>query len=537
MVSRALMFSTARRRNGFAGIHDLWSGTRVVHRAKEGRRPALEPTPELAIGAAASPRRLGPFDVIGTVGRTETGTLLLGFDASLRRRVWLHELPLGAPKVSPLIRDLDRPGRVRWLGERRTSTERWDAYEALGGMPLVTLLGRPQPWHAVRLWLADLAREIDAALNDGSLGQLSLDRVWITREGRAKLLDFRAPGAPDISTRTVLLSQQSAQSFLSDVATSALTGRLRGPTESGRRPQHALPVSASTLLNALDRGRLGKWSEVVDRTTALVKGTDRVDRRRRAATIALCAAMPLTMVLFGVGMASLTRGTPGGRSDEIVDLSIILSTLTMGYDKDFKGPAAETYIAGRYGSILTDPQLWADPVAVVPLIPHRQLIERIVAAHPRVSPEEMAAARAELGGYPERIASVRRSSQSTSSWSVALVTGPFMFLIEALGGVASAWLFRGGLLLRAFGIEVVTKTDEPVSRMRALWRGLLAWGPVIIAPVLFVPNPISLYVGFAQVVVAGMCAVTMFVVGAVWAVVHPERGLQDRIAGTYLVPR
>ena len=25
--------------------------------------------------------------------------------------------------------------------------------------------------------------------------------------------------------------------------------------------------------------------------------------------------------------------------------------------------------------------------------------------------------------------------------------------------------------------------------------------------------------------------------GALWAVLHPERGLQDRIAGTWLVPR
>ena len=29
----------------------------------------------------------------------------------------------------------------------------------------------------------------------------------------------------------------------------------------------------------------------------------------------------------------------------------------------------------------------------------------------------------------------------------------------------------------------------------------------------------------------------LFVTGTVWAVVNPARGLQDRIAGTYLVPR
>jgi hypothetical protein len=115
----------------------------------------------------------------------------------------------------------------------------------------------------------------------------------------------------------------------------------------------------------------------------------------------------------------------------------------------------------------------------------------------------------------------------------------FMFLPIALLGIGAAGLFRGGLLLRAFGIEVVTRNGETVSRLRALWRGLLAWAPLIIAPVLLVPNPIPLYIGVSrEVAIAfGVCAGALFVVGAAWAVVHPERGLQDRIAGSYLVPR
>ena len=109
------------------------------------------------------------------------------------------------------------------LGDRRTSTESWDAYEALDGRSLVTLLDRPQPWRVVRAWLADLAQEIDGALKDESLGRLSLgrlslgrlslDRVWITREGRAKLLDFRAPGALDISAKVSSVPVKSARPF------------------------------------------------------------------------------------------------------------------------------------------------------------------------------------------------------------------------------------------------------------------------------------------------------------------------------------
>ena len=114
-----------------------------------------------------------------------------------------------------------------------------------------------------------------------------------------------------------------------------------------------------------------------------------------------------------------------------------------------------------------------------------------------------------------------------------------MFLMTAVFGVGTAWLFRGGLFLRAFGIEVVTNIGVPASRLRTLWRGLLAWSPVIIALGLLALNPILLPVRDAREVtfVIGVCAAAIFVVGAMWAVMHPERGLQDRVAGTYLVPR
>ena len=550
--AQALLFSTARRSNGFAAAHDLWTGTRVVHRVKEARRPVLVAAAEPAIRAAAPPRRMGPFDVIGTLGATDAGSLLLGFDPRLRRRVWLHELPAETAKVAPLIRDLNRPGRLRWLGDRRTSTESWDAYEALDGRSLVTLLDRPQPWRVVRVWLADLAQEIDGALKDESLGRLSLDRVWITREGRAKLLDFRAPGAPDISAKVSSEPVTSAQTFLSDVATCALSGRLRDlkeRTETDRRPRHTLPVSACALLDALDRGQVGNWAEVVEGTRALMKRADRVQRGRRAATLALCAAWALSGLLTGAAQTSMRRFVMGDRFTEVQELSDALSALTANTGRAFDRAAAETYIAGRFGPTLTDAQLWTSALGFLPR--HRQLIERIVTEHPRVSPEEMAAATAVFGPFLERQASMRRSRQSMSTWLTAWSLFALVFQTMAVIGIGMAWLFRGGLVLRAFGVEVVTRIGTPASRLRTLWRGLLAWSPVIIAAVLLVPNQTLL--PFREMVVLrfpnqtllprevafviGVCAAVIFVVGAVWALVYPERGLQDRIAGTYLVPR
>ncbi|MGI8782629.1 MAG: hypothetical protein ACR2L2_03125 [Acidobacteriota bacterium] len=35
----------------------------------------------------------------------------------------------------------------------------------------------------------------------------------------------------------------------------------------------------------------------------------------------------------------------------------------------------------------------------------------------------------------------------------------------------------------------------------------------------------------------GLAVLVCFLVGAVWAVMRPERGLHDRVAGTWLVPK
>ena len=92
------------------------------------------------------------------------------------------------------MRSLGRVGRLRWLTGKRSPEENWDAFEALNGQPFLELIEHPQPWSEVRYWLHDLATEISAAEKDGTLPELALDRVWITGEGRAKLLDFPAPG-------------------------------------------------------------------------------------------------------------------------------------------------------------------------------------------------------------------------------------------------------------------------------------------------------------------------------------------------------
>ena len=191
----ALLFCTARRRNGFAAVQDLVTKTRVISRAALELRPMLSAveTPPPAVDAKPT---VGPYHVLETLETNAEGQWLLGYDLRLLRKVWIRTVPPGTPPVPAPLRNIGRVGRLRWLTGRRTPEENWDAFEGVSGKPLLaTDPGTRQPWSQVRFWLYDLAREIGAAEKDGTLPPvLTLDRVWITGDGRAKLLDFPAPG-------------------------------------------------------------------------------------------------------------------------------------------------------------------------------------------------------------------------------------------------------------------------------------------------------------------------------------------------------
>jgi hypothetical protein len=242
-----LFFVTARRRNGFASVYDLITATRVVQRVAQERRSQQTLAEDAAPQSSKSPM-VGPFHVLESLGRQDSEEILLGYDTRLLRKVWIRKQPPGTAPIPAIQRDLTRKGRLHWLAGRRSAEECWDAYEAVAGQPLVSLLHAPQPWKSVRFWLLDLAEELDAVRLDGSSPDtFGLDRVWITADGRAKLLDFPAPGKYGAVAKN---SNPSAQQFLSQVAYAGLAGRT--PSEANETvPQIPMPLFARAFLQKL----------------------------------------------------------------------------------------------------------------------------------------------------------------------------------------------------------------------------------------------------------------------------------------------
>jgi eukaryotic-like serine/threonine-protein kinase len=308
VVIIALLFSTARRRNGFAAVQDLLTGTRVVRRTAHTARPALEAVEEKPPSTDTTPS-LGPYHVLETLAKGESEEILLAFDTRLLRKVWIRKLPCGAPPVAPALRNLARVGRLRWLNGKRTADECWDAYEAVSGKPFLDLVRQRQPWSRVRFWLLDLAEEIHAGLKEQSPPEsLQLDRVWITADGRAKLLDFPAPGSDAHAATgepTVVAGASNPQPFLNQVAVAALEGRRAASAEA--KPSSVaipLPLHARELLGEMQTGIAPGL--LADRLRPLLHNLAFVSRWRRFGLILGCNIFPLIAVaafFFGIAVS------------------------------------------------------------------------------------------------------------------------------------------------------------------------------------------------------------------------------------------
>ncbi|NQT15013.1 MAG: protein kinase, partial [Planctomycetes bacterium] len=85
----ALLFSTARRRNGYAGLHDRLSNTRVVLKSVYRPRPVMPGGGEPPEETEATPT-VGPYHVLSSLDEIGASRLLLGYDTRLLRRVWIR---------------------------------------------------------------------------------------------------------------------------------------------------------------------------------------------------------------------------------------------------------------------------------------------------------------------------------------------------------------------------------------------------------------------------------------------------------------
>jgi hypothetical protein len=447
--------------------------------------------------------------------------------------------------VSAVLRNIGRVGRLRWLTGRRSPEESWDVFEAVSGKPLLALAQTAQPWSQVRFWLYDLASEISAAGKDETMpSELALDRVWITGDGRAKLLDFPAPGLPTGSAGIPAgafarlphagrdASAPSPDRFLGNVATAALGGLAYGNAPSNQAPS-PLPLHARNFLNSLPQ--LLNADAVIAALRPLLQRVAEVSRLRRAAIVAGCLSFPLFACLctvFGTSfLEQWNRKNPG-----LMDLNMLLQERAGMNSRWLKNQPRTTdrqfaiYIAHHYRSVVTNEPSWSSAFALAMIKGEsRRFAEQSVAENPAPTEKEIAEADAALKWH-------RTSAESANfikqPWFPLMVITVSLAIYVGIPALIAAVLFRGGLVVLIAGVTFVRHDGARASRLRVLWRGLVAWSPMLLLLVLF--GLLKAWLGtFNAALVAALVAFGL----AVLSVGLPQRGLPDHLAGTWPVPR
>lgn len=581
--------ATMRRANGFAGPHELLSGTRVVINGAgaDGRVSAQSFQENREPLAESQPAAFGPYHVIRDLWRDGDEALVVCFDRALRRNTWVHvfggvgppahERPGGVTEI--------RPARLRWLQSGTGGTLHWDAFEAPPGQSLcelVALRGRLF-WTEVRGVLLGLAAEIERRLPErGGTLSLSLRHVWIDPTGSPRLLDFPA-FANDAGAMSVFTyDAQSAKQFLHQVLKFGLTGKAMSVEDLDTAPPAApLPEHARIFAGRLCRSGVSPSSirEIHSELRRMAFRPPEVRRSARAAMIAAIAAVPaLALAFYAFAPVIRTMQLPLWQQEfeRVADYDALMKRLeAYGNIPDTRVNKEATckllsWIRGEAGqqpggaALLTRMRVF-----------QRERLENCRRLYPVVTQAEAMEARKTMDlckcvvqTPPEESSGIwnaieLRAAELNLPGSMVRFGRGVMLIFWAAGlvwivPVAMAFLWPPGAAPHAFGLVVQTETGKPASRLRCAARAFFAWLPfAAFFPVLlligllgFVPNAtrhwetqgvmtsILLLEGFAPVLLrVEVFLAAALIAGAIYAVARPSKGIPDLLARTWLMPR
>jgi eukaryotic-like serine/threonine-protein kinase len=555
LLSICALLATMRRSNEYAGLHEILSDTRVRSTRKEGSSLVLElraTVPQHAdLLPETQPRRFfGPYKLVERVWEAEAETLFVAYDEVLRRRIWVHAFRdvSQAPSIN-LLADT-RPGRLHWLQGSRTTDDAWDAYEAPPGASFsswVTSKGQLS-WHETSVTLSGVLAEIAARLKERDAPRnLSLDHIWVQAHGQAKILDFPAVAPQAGADNPANLADWRA--LIHQMVLFALEGNPVSLRDLGSRlPCVPFPEYARPLLTSIcQRGPASESPEtLLAALDSVSQRPARVTAGRRLGTV-LVPMAPSVLVLLLVLVAVWVVPTVPGWIRDYLQGSMyaeLLPDLVKTKDQEEarrKIEAIRKVLASTYREVKASYQgsqmLAGDKK-------YKELLESAAKDYPALTPAELMEARRLLDEDPRiKQRTDMTIPQARTITGEGTVKALRLLAYLSIPGIILAFIFRGGLLLALFGTAVQRTDGKRASRLRCLLRAVVAWSPLAVPFVVGIVGygamPSSS--GAIRLNAAGdrllECLLPLMALGSVYAVVKPERGVQDRIAGTYLVPR
>ena len=145
-----------------------------------------------------------------------------------------------------------------------------------------------------------------------------------------------------------------------------------------------------------------------------------------------------------------------------------------------------------------------------------------------------------LARSPDAAAAEQARALASNAWlgwlpMLGVVLG--LIGVSALAGLVSSLVVPGGVAFRLLDLAVLGPDGRAVTRARGISRAAIAWIPALASLALFVSLPTAGAFAVEPGWLPSLVLLALFVAGGLLALIDPRRGLQDRIAGTSLVPR
>ena len=484
-LTTLIIISTMRSRNGFAGIHELVSGTRVMavrRRSTLDVPDTVRHLPPSVDGDRQS--EYGPYSVTRTIWSDASGALLVARDELLERDLWIHEQRSESARAIEALTAV-RSGRLHWLQGNREGPTAWDAYEMPSGTDLISWVRRNGrlSWREVRVVLHGVLVELESLIesDDGS-ARWSLRHVWMDSRNDTKLLEFPARVGPEDGPTLTVYPVGEWKLFVREIVFFGLTGEIAAPAASPA-PQVPMPEHARAFIGKLSEPVTGdeSLSQLVHELIETMDQPARVTRRRRVAPI-LTTLVPGLLPVFGALTAFLMFSlAPPAFLDMILAPQYVREMerqqeLSDSIDEaEFRSEPFERVLAYSYQTIQSNPQgrsMFASiPAETV------STLESAAEKYPSVSEEEAAEARSQtqVGLFP--FASFQEGSTIIVGALLWVVLG---FLV--IGGICSlvATLALGTQpLVSLWGMTLQTTDGQKAGRIRTLFRSAAAWSPVL----------------------------------------------------------
>jgi uncharacterized RDD family membrane protein YckC len=571
LIGVGLVLCTMRARNGYRGVHEFLSGTRVVMLPWRKRRKKYRAAVQRSLlRPEGMPGRVGPYAILGALRWSDSEKILVGEDKALARKVWVQLRPPDDPGLSHVRRDVARTTRLRWLASGADAGVHWDAFLAPRGCLLTDAVaaGGRITWTEARPLLEDLTDELLAAHDDGTLPEhLAIEQIWMQPNGHLQLLDvaiadadpgsvdrLEAPGpdveSPDDDQRSLTLLTKAAVLALEPPTTKRQPGkdRIRAP----------MPLHAARFLNRLV-GTPRPYKSLTDFHDDLVASREQSTEVSRVRRLGHVLALTL-FLLAGVGCCLFPIiFSPSVRHVVSLDQQIRSAEKTLSaLDQNTPLELASQLVQPDGWSRLRGVAQWQSDVALRGRLQQR-LVEyrgehklwqdtlhwpgRQLAGFVTLPAQTSQALRRDA----ERILATEGRSNVGNQEMVAVS----LIIICIWPVLAAVWAFlwRGGLTYLMTGIVVVRRDGRKAARWQCAWRAFLFWAPLFAlqaATILFdywfwkIGDPqVQGFPAWLPLLASlAFCAPPLVLVGyIVLALWSPTRSWHDRLAGTLLMPR